>query len=146
MPSTFEFQNSHFLLHLDFRGLSTYQICCVICCVFGDCIKIEIFLFIMAPVTLIFSLHVIPCSGIDHLINLQTRTWTHINSTMPQVGIDPLAQSHASYEASALPTSHYDRISIKSLILLVPAFIILIYRRKWFIIVWKVNTIDTIFW
>ena len=87
MPSTFEFQNSHFLLHLDFRGLSTYQICCVICCVFGDCIKIEIFLFIMAPVTLIFSLHVIPCSGIDHLINLQTRTWTHINSTMPQVGI-----------------------------------------------------------
>ena len=27
--------------------------------------------------------------------------------TMPQAGIDPPAQSHASYEASALPPSHH---------------------------------------
>ena len=26
----------------------------------------------------IFSLHVIPCSGVDHLIKLQTRTWTAV--------------------------------------------------------------------
>ena len=34
--------------------------------------------------------------------------YIHINSTLPQDGIDPPAQSHASYEASALPPSHYN--------------------------------------
>ena len=31
----------------------------------------------------------------------------HINGTMPQAGIDPPAQSHASCEASALPPGHH---------------------------------------
>ena len=30
----------------------------------------------------------------------------HINGTMPQAGIDPSAQSHASYKGSVLPPSH----------------------------------------
>ena len=33
-----------------------------------------------------------------------------LDGTMPQAGIDPLAQSHASYEASALPPSHHSWI------------------------------------
>ena len=34
------------------------------------------------------------------------------HGTMPQVGIDPPVQSHASYEASALPPSHHGWIKI----------------------------------
>ena len=30
-----------------------------------------------------------------------------LNGTMPQAGIDPPGQSHASYEASALPPNHH---------------------------------------
>ena len=35
----------------------------------------------------------------------------YIDDTMAQAGIDQLAQSHASYEASALPPSHHAWIS-----------------------------------
>ena len=35
------------------------------------------------------------------------KIYTYINGTMPQAGIDPPVQSHASYEASALPPSHH---------------------------------------
>ena len=31
----------------------------------------------------------------------------YIDSTMPQEGINPQVQSHASYEASILPPSHH---------------------------------------
>ena len=31
----------------------------------------------------------------------------YIDGVMPQAGIDPPAQSHASYEASTLPPSHH---------------------------------------
>ena len=36
----------------------------------------------------------------------------YIGGTIPQAGIDPPTQSHASYEASALPTSHHSWISL----------------------------------
>ena len=35
--------------------------------------------------------------------NMELCLYIHIKDTMPQVGIDPLAQTHASYEASAYP-------------------------------------------
>ena len=37
----------------------------------------------------------------------------HISKSMPQAGIDPPSQSHASYETSALPLSHHGWIVIK---------------------------------
>ena len=36
----------------------------------------------------------------------------YIGGTIPQARIDPPAQSHASYEASALPTSHHTQLDI----------------------------------
>ena len=35
----------------------------------------------------------------------------YIDGTKPQAGIDPPAQSHTSYEASALPPSHHGWIT-----------------------------------
>ena len=41
------------------------------------------------------------------------RLCLYIKGTMPQAGIDPLAQSNASYEASSLPPSHNGWIAYK---------------------------------
>ena len=46
---------------------------------------------------------------------------TQINGTISQAGIDLPAQSHASYEASALPPSHHGWINLDKFVILVLA-------------------------
>ena len=44
-------------------------------------------------------------------MNEETVVYINGYGTMPQAGIDPPVQSHASYEVSALPPSHHSWIS-----------------------------------
>ena len=41
-------------------------------------------------------------------------------TNMPQVGINPPVQSHASYEASALPPSHHNWIRLSLIVVKKP--------------------------
>ena len=52
------------------------------------------------------------------VINMHITIYKHINGTMPQVEINPLAQIHASYEASALPPSHHGWIAFSCFLFL----------------------------